>query len=164
MDMKGHSSLEECLDDFVKPTYFNSTKHQEDIPSIEWMCDNCKEKKLSKKTTIFWSTPDVIIIFLKRFDINRLGNLTKNKSNICIPKILDMKKYIINNIQECTYSLISVGCHIGTINNGHYYSILKKENASWEKVDDDHSTSISENDVNTHCKNAYMCVYSRKPF
>jgi ubiquitin C-terminal hydrolase len=44
---------------------------------------------------------------------------------------------------------------------GHYYSIVKKEDKTWKRVDDDKSYNIKNDDVKEHFKNAYFCVYTR---
>ena len=99
----------------------------------------------------------------------------KDITNIEIPTLLDMSPFVINaRYTNNHFKLLSVGCHIGRMNGGHYYSVLRdqtmEENGEpnvWRVADDESSVSIKEEGdrdrdrFRQHLKHAYMLVYSK---
>jgi ubiquitin C-terminal hydrolase len=168
-------SLYDCFDQSIKINILNNEKETE---LQEWKCDVCKEQFPSNKSFIFWNLPKVLIIFLKRFRaIDNSGNFVKNKRVVDIPQILNMKKYVLNPEQHTMYKLTSAGCHIGSLDNGHYYSMIKKNSVTvdnveyknvWFSADDDVIDPLNKYDFNDHSnlqdylKNAYILIYTHK--
>ena len=68
-----------------------------------------------------------------------------------------MTKYIVNKTREYKYELYAISNHIGTLNNGHYYSYIKKNNI-WYNFNDDKVFILNEN---SHIENehAYLLFY-----
>jgi len=75
------------------------------------------------------------------------------------------------------YKLTSAGCHIGSLDKGHYYSMIKKNSVTvdnvehknvWFRADDDVIDPLNRHDFNDHSnlqdylKNAYILIYTHK--
>ena len=104
--------------------------------------------------------PKYLIIILKRYQ----NRLSKTQSIISFPiDDLDLSTYSDGYDKiSCTLKLISVGCHIGGLNGGHYFSICRHLNNNWYKYDDD---NVSEFDIISHknslFKNGYILIYEK---
>lgn len=117
------NSLIDCLD-----AYF----HHENLNTNDnpWKCDRCNTSTESKKTVLLWKNPEILIISVKRFD----NFLRKNNKKIEIPEFLDISKYTLDK-KSSKYKLRSVASHVGSLNGGHYVSIVKN-NEKWYLIDD----------------------------
>ena len=108
--------------------------------------------------------PKYIIIVLKRYNTNN-GNLSKSNNIITFPiDDLDLSLYAEGyDSLGCTMKLISVGCHFGGLNGGHYYAICRHRNKAWYKYDDD---TVTEFNINNHknslFKNGYILIYEKQ--
>lgn len=179
LDIHNKKTLYECIEGYVKPIYFNDL--EDDHQHIaEWTCDACKQKHKSKRAICFWNLANTFVIFLKRFNMvadNSVNGFrfVKDTTNIEIPTVLDMSPFVINaKYTQNRFRLISVGCHIGRMHGGHYYSVLRDQtledeeegahcDEQWRVVDDESSVSIKEEGdrFRQHLKNTYMLVYSK---
>lgn len=153
LDIQYSDNLYDCIRLFMRSVYLNCNDKDD---TIEWKCDVCNKQERSKRVNVFWKLPKILIIFLKRFILTGSGFVKLNKT-IDIPLELDMNKYALREGIDFTYSLKSVGCHIGRINFGHYYSVLKKEN-EWVLVDDD-NRKVIENVKDYIDNSGYMLIY-----
>lgn len=112
------------------------------------------------KTLKIVNAPKYLFITLKKYN----NSLKKNNHYYTFPfKNLDFSKYCLGyDNYECLYNLIGIICHIGSMNFGHYYSIIKKNN-KWFLMNDD---EISEFDIETNknriFNNAYILLYKKK--
>jgi ubiquitin carboxyl-terminal hydrolase 2/21 len=177
LDIHNKLDIYECIESYVKSIYFNDPAEEH---TTEWTCDSCKQKHKSKKSIAFWNLANTFVIFLKRFNMVADGSnangfrFVKDNTNIEIPTLLDMSPFVINaRYTNNKFKLLSVGCHIGRMNGGHYYSVLrdqiKEENGEpnvWRVADDESSVSIKEEEgdrdrFRQHLKHAYMLVYSK---
>lgn len=188
LDIHNKVDIYESIEEYVNSIYFNDPSEEN---TTEWTCDACKRKQKSKRNVAFWNLANTFVIFLKRFSIVADGShangfrFVKDNTNIEIPTLLDMSPYVINaRYTNNKFKLISVGCHIGRMNGGHYYSVLRDNDQTnndkgntydnkdtidfskpqqWRVVDDESSVSIKEgSDRFRMCmKNAYMLVYSK---
>lgn len=145
-------SLNECFEEFLKPLKLNQKNNTDEL--VEWTCDKCKENVYSEKSFVFWKLPEVLLISLKRFVFDSNGNLKKLTMPIQIPETIDIPKLINPNCSS-SYELISVGCHQGTLDYGHYYSIIK-HNEEWYEIDDD---IVRPFNTSRKFKDAYLLVY-----
>ena len=142
--------LEDCL---------NSTFKLEKI-DIQLTCNYCQEKNDIIKNNTLWALPQYLIIQLKRFDI--MNNI-KKQNLIKFPGILDMAKYMDPDLSkhlktDTKYNLINVINHIGTLNNGHYYSYCKNSNNGlWYLMNDD-KISFCDQLITPE---AYMLIYEK---
>ena len=112
-----------------------------------------KEIKLIK-------VPKYIIIVLKRFK----NNLSKSNNIVTFPiNNLDLSKYCDGYDKiGCTLNLISVGCHIGALNGGHYFAICKHRNNKWYEYDDDDVTEFNiSKEKHRLYRDGYILIYEK---
>lgn len=153
LDIGKHQHVTHCIKEFARPVYFNTPD------GIEWKCDGCNQTQIAKKVSTFWRTADVLIVFLKRFVMTNTGSYVKLNKRIQFDTQLDMTPYHFHSKLNSKYTLQSVGCHIGNMQSGHYFSLVRK-NSDWYTIDDDNETPTSsfQSLAETH---GYMFVYSR---
>ena len=121
-----HHVAEEFLNDDAETNGNNNTNND------AWKCDACDKTAKSLKIMKFWRLPKVLTICLKRF----MNNSNKNCVPVRIPEKLDMTSYVIGPVPTMTYTLKSVGCHVGNFNNGHYFAMCKNPDEYWYVIDD----------------------------
>lgn len=106
--------------------------------------------------------PQYLIIILKRYKCHSNGTLYKSNSTISFPiENLDLSQFCDGyDSFDCTLKLISIGCHEGGINGGHYYSICRNKKDKWYKYDDE---DVSEypllNNKTNVFKYGYILIY-----
>ena len=155
-------SLKNCLDFFTK----------DEMLDIHNMvdCNICGLKNQSTKTILFWKTPKIIILQLKRFIVNNYGEITsKIPNNVNYPiKNLDLYNYFHPESpykNKSVYNLLGVNIHqsIGNnnINAGHYISLVKNHyDNQWYIFNDSYEPEIkNENDLIDN--DAYLLFYYR---
>lgn len=108
-------------------------------------CHFCNKKMTNKiSKSKLWKTPEILIIYLCRLNINEKINY-----NILYPiENLNLSKYFNENSiykTKCNYNLIGINLHksIGFSNNnrdfGHYVSIIKNSyDGNWYLYNDEH--------------------------
>lgn len=131
-------------------------------------CNFCGLLNKSFTQSLFWKTPKILILHIKRF----FGNLQKNTNNITYPYTdLDLSKYFTNNSpykNNSKYDLIGINIHQTlthrhNINSGHYTSIIKNMcNNNWYLYNDAEDIQIIHNQQYLQTPNAYMLFYYRK--
>jgi ubiquitin C-terminal hydrolase len=93
----------------------------------------------ARKSIMFWSLPDILVIDIKRFNsANR-----KNQITIDFPlENLNLSKYVIGYDKDSyIYDLYGVCNHSGSVMGGHYTSFVKNANGNWYHYND---TSVSK--------------------
>ena len=134
-----NSSVEELLSSF----YGNI--------QVDYTCLKCGKKDSCMQNYKVEKLPQVLIIHLKRFDVNNQG-LSKNKKYVDFP----LKNLNIGN-KEFVYNLKSITNHYGSLNAGHYISFCKSNNeGDWYKCDDSKVTKIK---APIKTSNAYILYY-----
>ncbi len=102
------------------------------IPSIASSSSPKIKYRRSVKSTRISIFPETLLIHINRFTPN---GSDKNDVTICYPLVLDLSKYSSNfkaaaesenNNEKIIYSLFSVSNHSGSLNKGHYTSLVKK--------------------------------------
>ena len=126
-------------------------------------CQSCIHKvKLGVKNK-FVNLPKILVIHLKRFDMNSFGMFGRKKSNqIIYPLELDLTD-IVNNGISYKYQLVSVNMHLGnSIHHGHYISMVKLATNNEWYIFNDESSVRHVNDINQLINNnAYILFYIR---
>ena len=125
--------------------------------------DNCiilndNERVKAKKSIMFWSFPEILVIDIKRF--NSMNK--KNQIMVDFPlDNLDLSKYVIGyNKHSYVYELYGVCNHSGSVMGGHYTAFVKNANGKWYHYND---TNVSEVNIEEQIKTpkAY-CFFYRK--
>jgi ubiquitin C-terminal hydrolase len=144
-----YDSLSKYFEKEILDTKFLNEKTNEYI-------DTYREIKLMR-------IPKFLIIVLKRYKNNN-GTLIKSNNLISFPiDDLDMSTYAEGyDIMDCNMKLISIGCHTGNLNGGHYFAICRHKNENWYKYDDD---IVSEFPINTYkntlFRDGYILIYEK---
>jgi len=141
INKSGKSRLEDCLDNFTLEE------------TIE--CDN--ESSFIKEVK-FWSLPDVLIVFFKRFN----NSLTKKDDLVEFPlENLDMSKYVCGyNKSKYKYDLYAVSNHGGGLAGGHYWAYCKNNDGNWYKFNDAVVSTLKKDKVVSN--NAYCLFYKKQ--
>lgn len=106
--------------------------------------------------------PNYLIIVLKRYKNN--GNLTKSNNSISFPiDDLDLTSYAEGyDTIDCKLKLISVGCHRGVLNGGHYFAVCRNKDEKWYKYDDDDVDEFNlESNKNNLFRDGYILIYEK---
>jgi len=110
-------------------------------PLDDYICDNCKLKNVIKQV-VLESLPNVFVISLKKYHM--IG-----RSDFEYPE-----QFIMNGVK---YVLVSVICHEGSLDGGHYYTIARNTpNSEWINYNDTHRTPEG---FLTGC--AYILLYDK---
>lgn len=117
-----------------------------------WTCDGCNTKSQACKTTRHWRNPRILVITLKRFNMN----LEKVNTDVMVPHILDMSEYTLG-LSHTHYVLKAVAYHSGSFSSGHYFAVICGDNDAWYIVDDESIMQISN--YEEALKKGYMYFY-----
>jgi len=152
--------LEDCLYNFVSDEQLDKDN--------KLKCSLCSIKNQSIKKIQIWKAPKILVIQLKRFVTNSFGIQTS--------KILNPVEYPINDFDitnyfhpdspykiNAKYNLIGINIHMafgfGSINAGHYVSIVKNNHDNeWYLFDDAKEVKKIEQDE-LQSRNAYLLFY-----
>merc|ERR1711937_974983 len=126
----------------------------------EWNCPRCKVPCPAKKQLCPFSYPPVLIIHLKRFQINVLnGQWMKCSKKIQVSDQLTFEPSLVEDDRhKIVYKLYAAIIHQGSIHGGHYTALCRRGN-SWKLFNDDQITAISRAEVNSYLSNAYVVFY-----
>ena len=130
-------TLNDCLDHY--------TQIEKLTGDSQWRSE--KENKLvdAYKRLQLKSLPKYLLIQLKRFSFFSYSN--KNNTPIDIPINLDLGNSV--------YNLRGIIYHMGSVNGGHYVSIINHNN-KWYLCDD---ANVSEVNVNNYLNKGYTYFY-----
>lgn len=144
-------SLYDCLDLFTS---------DEKLDSI-YTCQKCNRKNHATKALKIHKWPRVLAIQLKRFKHNvNQETFSKINSFVELPLVLDLSKYssATDSMQyDCFYEIFAMICHVGSVNTGHYITVIKSGTGQWLKFDDCVITLLKPTEV-AHL-NAYLIFY-----
>jgi len=113
-----------CLDNFCKENQLDESQC--------WRCPKCKDIREGRQRMTLWRLPDVLTFHVKRFNCS--AQLTeKITDKIDFPLTgLNMREWcdkqsplIKGPDDDCTYDLIGVVNHYGTMTDGHYIAVGK---------------------------------------
>lgn len=152
-----NQSLDDLLKDFV-----NGEKLDGDN---QYHCDKCGKKVNATKKIQIFSSPNVLIVQLKRF-INRGNTAIKNNAVIDFPfDGFDLSPYMTDMIETkgSIYDLVGVSNHSGSCYGGHYIAHCKNDiNNKWYKFNDDHPSPVSDDKIKDDTDNAYILFYVKR--
>lgn len=119
----------------------------------KYFCNNCQILTEAYQKRTLHILPDILFISLNRF-----VNLEKETSNFYFTdnniNLIDFKSNPADKNQ--IYKLVSMICHYGSIDHGHYISRIKDLNNEWLEINDD---NISKWDNKTNGSEIYILVY-----
>lgn len=151
-------TLYDCLDMFSKSEVLSHN----DL----WRCPKCKEEKQATKKIELWSTPDILIIHLKRFESSRSFS-GKIDATIEFPiEDLDLKEHIaIENDEfnnDLAYDLFAVDNHYGGIGGGHYTAFVKNfVDSNWYYFNDSSVRPVTD-PKESITGSAYLLFYKKR--
>lgn len=137
-------------------------------------CDVCKEKKAAVMRTCIGTLPNVLLLHLKRFDLDfQTFETVKLNSKMEFPLSINMLKYTKDGIDsskdevsrtiikeenevdptDYEYELQGILVHAGVAQGGHYYSFVRSfENPDlWYKFDDEDVTPFTSDQIPDQC-------------
>lgn len=114
--------------------------------TIEWHDDKTNTYIPATKKIQFWKLPNLLFVVFKRF------NNSNHKNNQLIDVPLEI------TLGPNMYHLTSICNHYGSVNSGHYSTLVKKD--SWIEFDDGNIITIANNNVIT--PNAYCLLFRKK--
>lgn len=150
-------SLDHCLADYVKA---EDMTHEN-----QWYCQECKKLVDATKQTDLWVLPPVLIIQLKRFRCNKIGEKcvkvdTKLKYPIAGWDLSDAVKSGGGGTTE--YDLYASTNHFGNLDVGHYTAcVLNQFDKQWYEFDDNEHRVINPASTFRSSSNPYILFYSR---
>jgi len=126
-------------------------------------CGKCKNHVEATKTMELWSTPDVLVLHLKRFSTTgRWGARDKIETEVSFPlDDLDLSKWTKGPDGETLYECVAVSNHMGGLGGGHYTASARNcEDGKWYYFNDCGTSEMKPSKVNSG--NVYLMVYVRK--
>ena len=126
----------------------------------EYYDEKTKKKYIASRQMKIMNAPKYLTIIFKKYNSLR----GKNNQEIVFPLIdLNLQKYCEGyDSFECLYDLIGVGCHVGDLNFGHYFSIIKKNDNKWYNFNDSNVSIFDiENNKKMLYQNSYILMYKK---
>ena len=158
---KSSVTLADCLKEFTDSEILDEEN--------AWYCTKCKKHVCARKLITLWSTPDILILHLKRFRYEKCarGGIVRNKveDRVIFPvDNLDMTPYIMGPTSPsapAVYKLFGVSEHTGcTANSGHYTATVRNSrDGNWYKFNDSHVGGTNGDSAITG--GAYLLFYQR---
>lgn len=151
LEISDNSGLIDCLGNFTKSENLD----------IKYSCSNCQTRTNATKKLTILKFPNVLSIQLKRFKHNNQS--VKIESFIEFPMFINMSEFATNYEVDkkqnpyLNYELFGVVCHIGSVNTGHYVTVIKNNEGKWFKFDDSVVTLMTWDQVSQ--LKAYMLFY-----
>ncbi|KAL6947291.1 hypothetical protein ACO0QE_002171 [Hanseniaspora vineae] len=148
-------TLDACLEKFSKPEVLAASE--------AWYCPKCKKPTQAVKQIELWSTPDILLVHLKRFQ-NQSSFSDKISDTVEFPiDNFDISPYLAHLDPETQhlYDLFAVDNHYGGLGGGHYTAYVKNcVDHKWYYFDD---SRVSEADPkDSIAGSAYLLFYRRK--
>ncbi|NBO54827.1 MAG: ubiquitin carboxyl-terminal hydrolase [Actinobacteria bacterium] len=149
-------TLFDCLDHHCAPEVLSGDN--------AWFNEATGKKQDVKKRLSFWSLPNVLIIVLKRFEMNARGQVRKIQVPVDVPcNRADFSKYVHGyNRQSYVYDLFGVcNHHGGSPMGGHYTATIRNANNRWYACNDTLVKEVPLTD-NSIASNLPYCLFYRK--
>lgn len=155
-------TIYDCFDNFTRTETLSGDN--------SYMCSYCSEQTPAVQSTKFWYLPEILIIQLKRFSSEVIGNMcrtSKNSTQVTFPlDNLDLVKYLSPYKQSgsSTYSLYGVVKQHGSLNGGHYVACTKNSiNNKWYQFDDSNVMHIPDDKINgvLQDSSSYILFYQK---
>ncbi|XP_078030524.1 uncharacterized protein LOC144466858 [Epinephelus lanceolatus] len=150
-------SIQDCLSLFFEQTILTGGE--------QMLCSVCGLRRETAVLTNLEKPPEILMLHLKRFGCKG-KNQVKLRTNVVFSMRLDLTPFLSSSIQNNSYSsyrLYAVVNHTGHLNMGHYTALCHNAlTRTWHCFDDSAVREVRDNFVQS--PNAYVLLYSRKPF
>ena len=149
-------TLFDCLDHHCAPEVLSGDN--------AWFNEATGKKQDVHKRLSFWSLPNVLIIVLKRFEMNARGHVRKIQVPVDVPcNRADFSKYVHGyNPKSYVYDLFGVcNHHGGSPMGGHYTATIRNANNRWYACNDTLVKEVPLTD-NSIVSNLPYCLFYRK--
>ncbi|XP_063738618.1 ubiquitin carboxyl-terminal hydrolase 2-like [Eleginops maclovinus] len=150
-------SIQDCLSLFFEQTVLTGGE--------QMLCSMCGLHRETTVLTCLDKPPEILMLHLKRFGCKG-KNQVKLKTNVEFSTKLDLSPFLSSSEQNTSFSsyhLYAVVNHIGHLNTGHYTALCHNAlTRTWHCFDDSAVREVQDSLVQS--PNAYMLLYSRKPF
>jgi len=143
-------SIYDCFKSYTK----NELLHGENA----WLNDKTNSKQDVNKQVLFWKLPNVLIVELKRYNID----LRKIHTLVNTPlKDVDFSDFVVGyDSDNSIYDLFGTGNHMGNVQGGHYSANILNANGKWYNFNDTFITPVSEDKIIT--PHTYCLFYRKK--
>ena len=151
-------TLHDCLAAFTKEETLRKSE--------AWYCSTCKAHQMASKKIDLWSTPDILVLHLKRFSFT---STYRDKLDVRVDfpiEGLDLTPWIRAQPQRpdapsLLYDLYAVSNHYGGLGGGHYTAFARNlKNGQWYELDDSSVSPVHAHAVVTEA--AYVLFYRRR--
>ena len=190
LDVLYGKSIVESLRAFIKPVSLQGGNAYE--------CERCSKKVPASREQELKVLPNVLVLRLKRFGVSEAEMFAKLNNYCEFPMELDMEEFAASsgsspaiNLPKAyyMYRLKGVIVHMGALNSGHYYSLLRDdarteypEDERWFNFNDTHVRKLDVKEIpeeafgniadqasdsslteeqRTKTNNAYILLYQR---
>jgi ubiquitin C-terminal hydrolase len=150
-------ALADCLDHHCAPEVLSGDN--------AWFNEAAGKKQDVQKRLSFWSLPNVLIIVLKRFEMNARGYVRKIQVPVDVPcNRADFSKYVHGyNPASYVYDLFGVcNHHGGSPMGGHYTATIRNANGSWYACNDTLVREVPLASNDSIVSNLPYCLFYRK--
>jgi len=153
--------LEECINEYTSVQQLNGNN--------KIYCSVCKDKVDGEMCMQLVSLPPYLLLYFKKQKLKRINVTEKNTTHIEYPISIDFTKYmsisnstyVLKNLTKFSprYKLLGTVFHMGTIDEGHYTCLIRKENA-WYYCDDSRIKQVSRDEYKNN--NEVVLLYERE--
>lgn len=137
----------------------DTTVNMLDLLHTAFNCESISDRTCDKKcgktpgvrSSRIWRIPKMLAINLKRFH-----GYKKITTPVTVPDTLDLQKYSLF-CGNTNYQIRAIICHVGQLQSGHYYALVKRETV-WYIVDDDVFPQPIT-DIQPYARTFYVVIY-----
>lgn len=150
-------TLFDCLDYHCAPEVLSGEN--------AWFNEATGKKQDVQKRLSFWSLPNVLIIVLKRFEMNARGYARKIQVPVDVPcNRADFSKHVHGyNPKSYVYDLFGVcNHHGGSPMGGHYTATIRNANGNWYACNDTMVKEVPLAFNDSIVSNLPYCLFYRK--
>jgi uncharacterized UBP type Zn finger protein len=110
------------------------TNHFSD-EDVDYNCSNCNSNSAILKYR-FEKLPTVLVLHLKRFQLDNRGNVSKRKESVGIPETIDISRFTIDRTAMMKYELTGIISHLGKSQMHGHYIFDRNIHGSWTSYND----------------------------
>ena len=107
------------------------------VPDVVCSAEGCDHQSSRSKITSIDAAPSALCVQLRRFDFNgATGLMEKDEASVAFAEALDLSQHLTlrDQITKLQYQLATVVFHGGTLEAGHYVTIVRGPDGGWTKI------------------------------